>query len=263
MNTTVVTSLYDIDRKSLDGRDWSSYLDWFSKTLSISNPMVVFVKEDLRDFVEVHREGKPTLVICSELKESIYYTHKERIDEILNDENYRLRIKSPDRIECKSTLYNIIQYSKFHWVETAANLNPFGTENFLWLDAGISRFFEQIDLNRGFGLKGDAMLPGRILLQIFMLSYPDLANATILDESYFWDDRSYVAGGIFMVHRNFANEINRLVQETLTDTLSRGSMNNEQICLGYLIKKNPEMFQLFQHHYTKHRNYELLNILNS
>jgi len=40
-------------------------------------------------------------------------------------------------------------------------------------------------------------------------------------------------------------------------------MNNEQITLGYLIKKHPEKFELFRHHYTIHRNYEILNILNS
>ena len=66
-----------------------------------------------------------------------------------------------------------------------------------------------------------------------------------------------------MVHRSFAKEINRLVKATLVETLGRDSMNNEQICLGYLIKKHPDFFQLFQHYYTMHRNYELLNILNS
>jgi hypothetical protein len=95
-----------------------------------------------------------------------------------------------------------------------------------------------------------------------MLSYPDLANATDMEDDYFWDDRSYVAGGIFMVHREFAKVINDIIKKTIEQILNDGMMNNEQISLGYLIKKHPHMFELFRHHYTIHRNYEILNLLN-
>lgn len=261
MNTTVVTSLYNIDRHELDGRRWESYLDWFSRTLYIKNPMVVFVEESLKPFVEKHRGSLDTHIIVSNLQDSRYYSHKEKIDSILRSNEYKKKIKSPERIECVSSLYNIIQYSKFDWVDRASRENPFQTENFLWLDAGISRFFDGIDIDSEFGI--EKMPEDKLLLQIFMLSYPDLANCSFLDESYFWDDRSYVAGGIFLLNRQFAPKMNNLMYDTLSSILKNGMMSNEQITLGYLIKRDPDKFELFRHYNNIHRNYEILNILNS
>lgn len=263
MSTTIVTSLYNIQRENLDGRGWDSYLEWFARTLSVNTPMVVFVDQELQDFVIESRNGLPTKVVVSGLEDTHYYSHKKEMDSILESEAYRSRITGPNRIECNSSLYNIIQYSKFDWVEKAAAMDPFGTDNFLWLDAGISRFFDGVDPAVGFNIGGKNLPDGKVLIQIFMLSYPDLANTDNLDEDYFWDERSYVAGGIFMVNKSFAKEMNDIMKDTLRSILSKGMMNNEQISLGYLIKRRPEIFELFRHYYTMHRNYELLNILNS
>ena len=52
MSVTLVTSLYDIGRSKLDGRTWEEYLKWFSKTLQLKSPMVVFVDETMVDFVK-------------------------------------------------------------------------------------------------------------------------------------------------------------------------------------------------------------------
>lgn len=263
MSTTIVTSLYNIQRENLDGRDWNSYLEWFAKTLSVNTPMIVFVDQELEDFVVNSRNGLPTKVVVSRLEDTHYYSYKDAMESILQSDAYRSRITGPNRIECISTLYNIIQYSKFDWVEKAAEINPFNTDNFLWLDAGISRFFDGVDTSVGFNIGGKTIPNGKVLIQIFMLSYPELANADKIDEDYFWDERSYVAGGIFMLNKSFAKEMNDIMKETLSEMLSKGMMNNEQISLGYLIKRRPEIFELFRHYYTMHRNYELLNILNS
>jgi len=53
MSVTLVTALYDIDRGSKgDGRSFDEYLDWFAKTLKTKSPMVIFVDESLKEFVE-------------------------------------------------------------------------------------------------------------------------------------------------------------------------------------------------------------------
>ena len=261
MYPTVVTSLYNINRHNLDGREWSSYLQWFAKTLQVNNPMVVFVEKELEDFVYNIRGSLPTKVIVSKLEDTFYYGFKSQMDEIIFSESYKNKIKSSDRIECNSSLYNIIQYSKFYWVEKAAEENPFNTDTFLWLDAGISRFFEQIDLSKGF--RYNEKIGDRIFLQIFMSSYPDLANADVLEETYLFDDRSYVAGGIFLTSKDFIKNIKSAIDDIfLNKMLAKSNINNEQICLGYLIKKYPEKFNLFKHYYGQHRNYEILNFLN-
>ena len=52
---TIVTSLQDIRRHNMDGRKWDEYLEWFSGTLQINAPMVVFVDESLVKFVKHYR----------------------------------------------------------------------------------------------------------------------------------------------------------------------------------------------------------------
>ena len=48
-------------------------------------------------------------------------------------------------------MYSIVILSKLTLLLKAARLNPFNTEKFIWVDAGISRFFplgDRFDLNR-------------------------------------------------------------------------------------------------------------------
>jgi hypothetical protein len=267
---TVVTSLYDIDRENLDGRSWDSYLEWFKKTLEINNPMVVFVDNSTREFVEINRGEKETLIISEPIEKAPYYNLKNSIDLIIQSEEYRKKIKDSDRIECKSSLYNIIQYSKFGWVERAADINPFNSNLYLWLDAGISRFFDSLEITTANKYPSDTFIESisdmdnEVFIQIFMSSYPDLVNSASLSEEYLTDNRSYIAGGIFIASRNSIKRIKKEIDNILLNLmLGKGFINNEQIAMGYLLKKKPELFRIFQNYSHIHRNYEILNQLKT
>ena len=51
---TIVSALFDIDR--VDGRKWDEYLKWFDITLKLKVPMILFLTEDLKEFVEERRK---------------------------------------------------------------------------------------------------------------------------------------------------------------------------------------------------------------
>ena len=266
---TIVTSLYDINRKELDGRSWDTYLEWFGKTLELKSPMVIFVDSSTADFVEKCRSGLPTKIIVEPLEKSPYYYLKERIDSIISSPEYPFRVKDTNRIECKSSLYNIVQFSKFGWVEKAAEMDLFGTDLFLWLDAGISRFFGSLGISTGIEYPGkDSLaeignLEDKIYLQMFMSSYPDLSCATDISEDYLRDNRSYITGGIFMASKKSIGKIKERVDQVLFDLmLNNQIINNEQIVLGYLIKKDTEMFSFFRNYIHLHRDYEVLIYLS-
>lgn len=266
---TIVTSLYDINRKELDGRSWDTYLEWFGKTLELKSPMVIFVDSSTADFVEKCRAGLPTKIIVESLEKSPYYHLKERIDSIISSPEYPFRVKDANRIECKSSLYNIVQFSKFSWVEKAAEMDLFGTDLFLWLDAGISRFFGSLGISTDIEYPGkDSLaeignLEDKIYLQMFMSSYPDLPCATDISEDYLRDNRSYITGGIFMASKKSIGKIKERVDQVLFDLmLNNQIINNEQIVLGYLIKKDTEMFSFFRNYIHLHRDYEVLIYLS-
>jgi hypothetical protein len=265
MTTTLVTSLYNINRNSIDGRKWEDYLVWFSKTLKLKSPMVIFVEAELMNFVKENRGSLPTKVIQQPIEEIPYYFLKERIDNVIKSDEYISKISDSSRIECKSSLYNIIQYSKFKWVERVAIQNEFNSDYFLWVDAGLSRFFYDLNLNLPYpGENAQESLneiKDKILIQVFQSYYPDLVNSESLSYDYLKDNRSYIMGGMFGAGRDAILKLCPIIDNILEKMLSDNLINNEQIALGYLYKKHPDLFVEFINESHLHRSYELIREL--
>lgn len=266
--TTVVTSLFDINRSAIDGRSWQSYLDWFEKTLSINAPMVVFIEEKTYDFVKARRNSDNTKIIVQNIQDLGMYKHKNRMDDIINSNTYKHKIHDANRIECKNSLYTIIQFSKFDWMVHASKNNYFNSGYFIWMDAGLSRFFD--DLNTSNRYPSESMekellsFGDKVFIQTFCCSYPDLFNAATLNENYLCDNRSYVMGGLFggnsQIIPKLQKEIDYVFEELM---LNKEIINNEQIVLGYLFKTSPELFITFVNNSNRHRSYEVINVLGS
>ena len=105
---TFVSALFNIDR--VDGRKWDEYLKWFDITLQLKVPMVVYVTEDLVEFVQKRRGGKfQTDIFTQSVEEIPYYHLKDDIQEILYSEEYKKNMADPERIECKQAMYSVIQ----------------------------------------------------------------------------------------------------------------------------------------------------------
>jgi hypothetical protein len=247
---TLVSALFNIKREKMDGRTWEEYLGWFDATLKLKCPMVLFVSEDLLSFVEERRRDIPTKIIVQTIEEIPYYYLKDKIDSILQSDGYKNKMAVLDRIECNYSLYSIIQYSKFKWIENAIQNNDFNSELFFWIDAGASRFFEGFDLEQEFpGVAANEALNGlceKFLIQQNMESYSDLVSSNCLDKNYFYDARSFVCGNFFGVHKNIHFRILSEIENILfNDMISENNLNNEQIALGYLTKNKPELFEIF------------------
>ena len=266
MSLTLVTALYDINRKSLgDGRSFDEYLTWFAETLKVKSPMVIFVEDSLKEFVQKHRKNLPTKIIIQSLEEIPYYDLNSEIQEILDDENYKKKISSPSRVECKMSLYNLIIFSKFPWVKRVIEENPFQSEYFMWIDAGLSRFFKphEVDINQPYPSESaiESLLDSKdsVLIQASMSFYPDLVNAKEYTDEYFWDARSWVMAGLWgggsEVLSKFCDMIDDVLQQKM---INHGVINNEQMAMAYVYKMNPDMFVVFENHAHLHRQYEII-----
>jgi len=245
---TFVSALFDIDR--VDGRKWDQYLKWFEETLKLQVPMVLFIEEDLQGFIDERRGDLPTQTIHQTVEDIPYYHLKDQIQEILDSEEYQQNISDPDRIECKQAMYSVIQYSKFPWLKQAAELNPHKSDSFFWLDAGGSRFFNNFDLTEPYpGPSAMESIKGMgesFLIQMNCEYYKDLYEAKELDENYLYDNRSYVLGSMFGGHKNIIPKITDMVDDILMNKMiAENNVNNEQIALGYLVKKYPDDFAVY------------------
>ena len=246
----IVSALFNIEREGMDGRAWQDYLDWFERTLKLRVPMILFVTEDLEDFIKDRRGDLPTEIIVQTTDDIPYYYLKDQLDKIIASEQYRERIADPGRIECRHSMYSVIQYSKFKWLTAAADSNPFDSKWFFWLDAGGSRFFNNFDLSEEY--PGEAAMESiegmgeSFLIQMNCEYYNDLYEAETLDEDYLYDNRSYVLGSMFGGHKNAIPKIVKMVDDVLMDKMiAENNMNNEQIALGYLVKKYPDDFAVY------------------
>ena len=256
-DVTIVSSLFNIERQEMDGRKWEEYLKWFDITLRLKCPMVLYVTEDLVSFVEERRVNIPTEIITQKVEEIPYYYLKDKLDNIISSEKYKEKISDPNRIECQHSLYSIIQYSKFKWLTQAIEENPFNSKFFFWIDAGASRFFEDYDLRLSYPSQNaiDALngMGDKFLIQMNMEYYDDLVNAEILLEEYLLDNRSYVLGSMFGGTQKAIEKVSNDIEDVLVNKMvANDFVNNEQIALGYLVKKNPEDYEIYERYDGKH-----------
>ena len=252
---TIVSALFNIER--VDGRPWEEYLKWFEEFLKIKTPMILFVSDDVAEFIGEKRNDIPTEIVVQNVDQIPYCDLKDEIQEILDTDEYQENISDPDRIECKQAMYSVIQYSKFPWLRDAAEENPFNSDYFFWLDAGGSRFFGIYDLNKEYpsedAVKSLDDMGESFLVQMNTEYYPDLSDAKELGLDYLYDNRSYVLGSMFGGHKNAVTKVCNMVEDIfLNEMIKKGNVNNEQIALGYLIKKYPDEFATYERTNGKH-----------
>lgn len=136
-NTDVryVTALYDLNRAKDDGRTIQEYKKWLHQTLCQFPNTLVFhdssLDFDFRNnfpsvmFHELHLTSLPLYLLKDDIRKIS--------DRFSYTENRDLVYKNID--------YGIVINSKFEFLRLASEL--VGEDNFLWIDAGISRFFSQ------------------------------------------------------------------------------------------------------------------------
>lgn len=269
MTATIVTALYDIDRdRRGDGRTFDEYLSWFAETLKVKSPMVIFVEPSLEEFVLNNRKGLPTKVITQPLEEVPYYYLNDRIKEVINTDEYKKRILSPNRLECKLSLYDVIIFSKFAWVKKVAEENPFDSDYFMWMDAGLSRFFKphEVDIKSPYPSSDalEALVSNKdsILIQAQASFYPDLFNKEEYTEDDLWDNRSWIMAGLWGGGSEAVSRYYDLIDDVINNKMLKNNMiNNEQSAMAYVYKNNDDFFVVFENYSHMHRQYEIMSEL--
>ncbi len=241
----IVTSLYNLSGvKRDDNRNWETYLQWFSKTLSIKCPFIIFTEPEVSEFILNQRDKSSTFVINEDLDKIPLYYLKDNIQEILDSKEYKQKMADPNRVECKDSIYSVIQYSKFKWLKRATELNPFDSKYFFWLDAGASRFIDDVNIEYPSkeALEQLQGIDDTFLLQYNHEYYPDLIQSSTLTKNYLWDNRSFICGSMFGGNSKAIENINKQIDNIIDFMIINKCFNNEQIALGYLCKTKEKYF---------------------
>lgn len=242
-NVTIVTAFFDIGRETNgDGRKLADYLEWIKKTLQLNCNLFIVTEKKFVDFMKDNRPSEYNMYIKEDILENAsYYKYLPQMKEILNSEYYKSRIAYPNRVECTLPEYNVIQYSKFGWLENAIKENPFDSDYFFWMDAGISRFFLNTNINKKY--PSNTIINNSNNKFIIQQRY-DLNNYN-MNENFIWSAENLMKGTMFGGYKYIVLKIGSLIEQVFEkEMLNNNNVNNEQLALALVYKNNPELFYL-------------------
>ena len=250
MNTTIVSGLWDIKRHN---RTFDHYIEAFEKFLSIDQPMYLYVPEELEDFVWQYRsEENTTIKICNlDDVKNMYDPFWDKTQEIRTSEEWVKRAGwLEDSPQYKLEYYNPIVQSKMFMLNDAAIFNPFNTEYFYWLDAGITNTVPDghlrdepvLDSLHKFTTEDEFMFvafPYEANNEIHGFEYPAI-------NSYAGDDVKYVCrGGLFGGHKKVIGKANAEYYALLSKTLGDGYMGTEESIFSIMAHLDPYTYRRF------------------
>ena len=248
-NLTIVTGLWNINR---NGRSFDHYIEHFKNFLKIPQNLFIYVPKELESMVWEHRSKDNTYVKVMELNDvkTLYSPFWEKTQKIRKDEKWISQAGwlggSP---QASLEWYNPIVQGKMFMLNDASIWNPFDTEYFFWLDAGITNTVPSGHLIED-DVLNDLTNYGNPFL---FLSYPYQADKEIHGFDFKSINRisgeevKYVCrGGLFGGHKQQLNEANATYYSLLGQTLNQGLMGTEESLFTIMSYLEPDLYKRFE-----------------
>jgi hypothetical protein len=250
---TIVTGLWNLNKP---GRSFEHYLECFGKILEMKHFMYVYVPAELEDFVWKRRRKENTFVKIlelSDIKGNYFAPFWDRAQGIRNDPDWINQTGEHGWLkQAPQTVleyYNPIVMSKMFMVHDAKVTNPFNTDYFLWLDAGIANTVYEKYFTENNAL--DKITPH--LKTFLFLSYPYETKTEIhgfkkkqIDEISRTDVKYVCRGGLFGGHKDFLSQANATYYALVNDTLSRGLMGTEESIFSIMANVEPHLYRRYE-----------------
>ena len=259
-NLTIVTGLYNMGRGSINAdfkRSYSFYLEKFFILLesTIETPIIIFCSEEDNFFIKRVRKDN-IHIINKELKDfETWFEFFPQVQEIRKQPAWYSQAdwlsKSP---QATLEYYNPFVMSKMFMLADATILDPFKTDNFVWLDAALVN-----TVHAGYFSDDKIQLKLEPYLDPFLfLSFPYETGAEIhgfpreaMNKYARTDNVKYVCrGGLFGGRKSQIKKISDIYYRLLHTTLDEGCMGTEEsifTILSYLYPKEVNRYMLEAH----------------
>jgi FkbM family methyltransferase len=248
-NLTIVTGLWNINR---NGRSFDHYIEHFKNFLKIPQNLFIYVPQELESMVWEHRSKENTYVKVMELEDvkHLYAPFWDRTQKIRTDLNWSNQAGwLPNSPQASLEWYNPIVQGKMFMLNDASIWNPFDTEYFFWLDAGITNTVPVGHLVDDNVLE---KLP-KYGNPFLFLSYDYQADKEIHGFDFKSINRisgeevKYVCrGGLFGGHKQQLNEANSTYYALLDQTLAQGLMGTEESLFTIMSYLEPDLYKRFE-----------------
>lgn len=248
---TVVTGLWNIGRP---GRDFSHYIENFKKFLEIPINMFIYIPAEYEYLVWEKRSRSNTYVKVFELEDvkNLYSPFWDRTQNVrTNPDWYNITGEggwltgSPQAV---LEWYNPIVQSKMFMLSDASIWDPFKSDYFIWLDAGINNTVNYSFFNDERFL--DKINP--YLDTFLFLSYPYENDNEIHGfkkqemNKFARANVKYVCrGGLFGGRKELIRDANSDYYSLLNSTLDLGLMGTEESIFTIMSYLNPQMYKRY------------------
>ena len=216
---TIVTGFIKVNDASKKHK--YDYLERSRATLSLPNPMVIFISEDLMDYVKKIRDElgllDKTIIVLLTVKDFYMFTDKPLLDDCCK------KNKSPYH----NSLYIMAVNSRYKYLSLAIENNYFNTEYFGWVDFGLNHIVH-MDNIRSVGYNN----PLKIRI------------AWIARNSFAYNHKC-LGGGIFIGHKEIMKIFCKLHDVEFRYNLSLGHCVNDDKTLFFIYLKYPELFDIY------------------
>ena len=241
-HSTLVSGYFDINRV---GRPREEYFEWLRETQKLNAPLVLFIQRKYEKNVSDMFQNRnfPYLIIPTELNDLYFYKDIEKVSKIIASSDYKSRISESNRIECSNPLYSIVIFSKFYLMNRTAQMNPFNSEKFIWMDAGISRFYAGFNLS--LPINGTRIPNDKYFIIFETTAYSDPLFINKDANNLLWGHKSFVLAGIMGGTLELISKVTNLMERQWNRMISNNVINNEQIALILSYFEEPGLFRLF------------------
>ena len=210
----------------------NKYLEWFKNTLRINCPYVFFGDRDTIELVKTFRKDLPTHYIEYSIEDFYTYPYRHNM--------------STHPIHCPSVELNLVWNEKLIMIEKASELNPFNSDYFAWVDAGVCVFRDTPPPDKSFpDINKLSMIPTNRFA--FTSSFTQLRNSIICETNHF------ISGTSYFIHKEFVPEFVRTFKKyfvkCITSPTSKHTIFTDQVILTHMYIECPEMFMYCGHGY--------------
>ncbi len=249
---TIVTGLWNIGRP---GRDFSHYIEHFKKFLEMPYNLFIFIPAEYEHLVWEKRTKHNTTVKITELEDvkTLYKPFWDKTQEIRTSPAWYNQtgehgwlVGSP---QAHLEWYNPIVQSKMFMLNDVSIWNPFNTEYFIWLDAGITNTVHDKYFSEHKAL--DNINP--LLDSFLFLSYPYETTSEIhgfnkqaMDRIAGADVKYVCRGGLFGGRKEVIREANATYYSLLNNSLHSGFMGTEESIFSLMSYINPGLYRRYE-----------------
>jgi hypothetical protein len=173
-----------------------------------------------------------------------YQMFNDRLEKLMNSEEFKKLVYHKHVPEMSKPLYNVLMFNKVNYLQEVADINPFNTEYFSWVDAGFIRNSSELgDLKKWPDPSKLVLLEDKIK---FFCINSEIERHVRDVQGHVLSQMRLLKGTVFFIHKNLIPFIKEKFNYHVDDSLNNGYIGSDEKIFDLCCLRNPELFDLYK-----------------